>query len=111
MKSSFSLRKFGALLSATMLVLSFSVPAVFAKSADSAVTVIENKTDDADQLRRDNDAATDLDTTSEINSYFSELTNLVNDVEDEIDAVTTPVSQADFDKVESAYDDFINEVD
>ncbi len=110
MKASFPLRKLVALLSATMMVFSFSVPA-FAKSADSAMSVIEDKTDDADQLRRDNDLSTDLDTTSEINNYFDELINLVNDVEDEIKAVTTPVSSTDFDKIDNAYDDFTGEVD
>lgn len=111
MKSYFSLRKFVALISATMMVCSIGIPSVLAKSADSAVSVIEDKTDDADQVRRDSDAAIDLDTASEINNYFDELINLINDVESEIKAVTTPISQSDFDKVDNAYDDFMNEID
>ncbi len=94
---------------ALMLTLQ-AAPLALAKTATSAADNIDSTESDVKDQRTTHQGTQYFDTTSEINSYFDDLSTSIDDVLSEVRTVTTPISQNDFDTVDQAYSSFKSEI-
>lgn len=94
---------------ALMLTLQ-AAPLALAKTATSAADNIDSTETDVKDQRTSHQGGQYFDSTAEINNYFDDLSNSIDDVLSEVRSVTTPISQNDFDTVDEAYSSFKSEV-
>lgn len=104
-----------SIVASTAIVLMVSLqaaPLALAKTASSAADNIDNLESDLKDFRTSSiyQTSSAFDTSSEINNYFDEINNSIDDVLSEIKAVTPPLTQSDFENVDDAYTSFKSEV-
>lgn len=87
-------------------------PQSYAKTASSAASALDDLTDSVKELRTGTnyDSSSELDSAAEVDNFFEELGGFTDDATDEIKSVSRPITQSDFDNVQSSYDDFKSEV-
>ncbi len=102
------MKRFAGIAVLSMMLTTVLVPHAFARTASSAVSEIEDAETAVKALKNNADynASNDFATDDDIENYFEELTSVTEDVEAAIKTTNRPITQVDFDKVESAYDDF-----
>jgi predicted nucleic acid-binding Zn-ribbon protein len=102
-----------SMVAATALVLILSTtaaPLALAKTASGAVSSIEDAESEVEDIRTQYNTVGELDSSSEISAYFSDLADPVDTVLSEVKTVTIPLSQSNYDDVEDAYRAFKSEI-
>ncbi|MBI4836600.1 MAG: S-layer homology domain-containing protein [Candidatus Abawacabacteria bacterium] len=107
------LQSFASVGIASLLLLTLNPPVALAQTASSAANALDDATQEVEDLRTDTsyDSSSDFTTTTHVENFFEELAGIVENADDEIRSVNRPITQADLNTVEDAYDDFVEEVE